>query len=66
MDLAALGKLAVELGVIPAVALFLVLSMHLQNRRLTKMLENREQHSLEITKLLVGQIAEMRGHRTDN
>jgi hypothetical protein len=36
MDIAALGKLAIELGVIPAVALFLVLSMHRQNIRLSK------------------------------
>jgi hypothetical protein len=60
MDIAALGKLAIELGVIPAVALFLVLSMHRQNIRLSKMLESREQQSLEMMKLLVLQIIDIR------
>jgi hypothetical protein len=60
MDIAALGKLAIELGVIPAVALFLILSMHRQNIRLSKMLESREQQSLEMMKLLVLQIIDIR------
>ncbi len=60
MDIAAIGKLAIELGVIPAVALFLILAMQVQNKRLTQMLQEREQQSLEIVKLLIAQIAENR------
>jgi hypothetical protein len=58
MDFAALGKLAIDLGVIPALALFLVLSMYQQNKRLTAMLQEREKQSLEIVRLLVEQISE--------
>lgn len=47
-----------ELGVIPALALFLVVAMHLQNRRLTDMVEKREQNNLEILKILIAEIAE--------
>lgn len=36
MDFATLAKAALELGVIPALALFLVVSMHLQNKQLLK------------------------------
>jgi hypothetical protein len=58
MDLAAIGKLAMDLGVIPALALFLVLSIQKQNSRLTDMVEKREANNLEMLKLLVGEIAE--------
>ena len=57
MDLTTLAKVALDLGVIPAVALFLVLSMHLQNRRLTKMLEQREQASMDLVRMLVMEIS---------
>jgi hypothetical protein len=58
MDFAALAKLAMDLGVIPALALFLVMSIQRQNSRLTDMAEKREQNNLEMLKLLIGEIAE--------
>lgn len=58
MDFATVGKLALQLGVIPTVALFLVVSMHLQNKRLTTMLEKHEQSTFEILKELIAQVAE--------
>lgn len=58
MDLAGIGKLAMDLGVIPALALFLVLSIQRQNNRLTDMVEKREANNLEMLKMLVGEIAE--------
>ncbi|MFH0777217.1 MAG: hypothetical protein V2A71_01170 [Candidatus Eisenbacteria bacterium] len=60
MDLGTLAKAAVELGVIPALALFLVFAMHLQNRKLTSMLEKQEQNTMEILKILVQEVAEFR------
>lgn len=54
MDFSAVAKVAMELGVIPTVALFLVVSMHVQNRKLTAMLEKKDQHSNEILTTLIG------------
>lgn len=42
VDFGAYAKLAVDLGVIPTLALFLVFAMHLQNRRLTSLLEKKD------------------------
>jgi hypothetical protein len=53
MDLNMLRKGAIELGVIPMVALFLVFAMHLQNRRLTTMLQKQEQNNMDVVKLLI-------------
>jgi len=36
MDLSTLVEAAIKLGVIPAVALFLIVSLHLQNRQLIR------------------------------
>lgn len=58
MDLAAIAKLAMDFGVIPALALFLVTAMHLQNKRLTDMVEKREENNLEILKILISQMPE--------
>jgi hypothetical protein len=58
MDFTALAKVAMDLGVIPALALFLVMSIQRQNNRLTDMVEKREQNNLEMLKLLIGEIAE--------
>lgn len=60
MDFVNLGKLALELGVIPSVALFLIVSMHLQNRRLTNMLEKKDQHTFEILTKLVTDLSDLR------
>lgn len=60
MDVLSLGKIAMELGVIPAVALFLLVAMHLQNRRLTDMVEKREQNNLEILKILITEISDFK------
>jgi len=62
MDFVSVGKVAMELGVIPAVALFLVVPMHIQNRRLTSTLEQREQNSFDVLKILIAQIAESKKH----
>ena len=64
MDFATVGKVALELGVIPTVALFLVVSMHLQNKRLTSMLEKHEQSTFEILKELVAQISDYRSQNS--
>jgi hypothetical protein len=58
MDLVNIGKVAMDLGVIPALALFLVVSIQRQNKRLTDMVEKREQNNLEMLKLLIGEISE--------
>jgi hypothetical protein len=58
MDFTALAKVAMDLGVIPALALFLVMSIQRQNSRLTDMVEKREQNNLEMLKLLIGEVAE--------
>jgi len=63
MDFAAVAKLAMDLGVIPALALFLVMSIQRQNSRLTDMVEKREQNNLEMLKLLIGEIAEYKRQR---
>jgi hypothetical protein len=60
MDLVSLAKVAMDLGVIPAFALFLIVSMHRQNKRLTDMVDRREQNNIEMLKLLVGEIAKYR------
>ena len=60
MDLSTLIKAAMELGVIPALALFLVVSMHRQNTRLTDMIDKREQNNLEMLKLLINEIADLK------
>lgn len=49
-----------ELGVIPTLALFLIVSMHRQNKRLTDMVERREENNLEMIKILMGQVIEAR------
>ena len=64
MDLATLGKLALDLGVIPALALFLVVAMHLQNKRLTKMLERQEENNMQLLTLLATQLAALKTPRT--
>jgi hypothetical protein len=60
MELAAIAKLAMDFGVIPALALFLVCAMHFQNKRLTDMVEKREANNLEILKILIAEITEYR------
>ncbi len=62
MDFLSVAKVAMELGVIPTLALFLVTAMHYQNRRLTDMVEKREQNNLEILKILINEIAEFKKH----
>lgn len=62
MDFTTIVKAALDLGVIPTVALFMILSMHRQNKRLTDMVEKREQNNIEMLKLLVGEIVELRKH----
>lgn len=56
MDFATLAKAAVELGVIPALALFLVVAMHRQNRQLTQMLADREKHNNDMIQRLVVEV----------
>jgi hypothetical protein len=46
MEFTALVKAALELGVIPALALFLVVAMHLQNRQLMRDRQATEQKLL--------------------
>jgi hypothetical protein len=58
MDLGTLVKAAVELGVIPALALFLVFAMYVQNRKLISMLEKQEQSNMEVLKILIQEIAD--------
>jgi len=60
MDFLSVAKIAMELGVIPTVALFLIVAMHIQNRRLTDMVEKREENNLEILKILITEIAEFK------
>jgi len=57
MELGTLFKAAIELGVIPALALFLVFAMYVQNRRLISMLEKQEQNTMETLKILIQEIA---------
>jgi hypothetical protein len=47
MEFTALVKAALELGVIPALALFLVVAMHLQNRQLIKDRQETEKRLLD-------------------
>jgi hypothetical protein len=74
MDFASYAKLAVDLGVVPAVALFLIFAMHLQNRRLTAllekkdeqmntMLERKDQQAFEVIGRLVTEVAEFQKQR---
>ena len=60
MDFAEIGKLAMNLGVIPALALFLIIAIQRQNHRLTDMVEQREKNNLEMLKLLIAELAEYR------
>jgi len=60
MDLTTLDKVAMDLGVIPALALFLVVSIQRQNKRLTDMAEKREENNLEMLRLLIGEISQFR------
>jgi hypothetical protein len=60
MDVGAVLKAALELGVIPALALFLVISIHRQNRQLTAMIAEREKQNLEMIKALVSEIVQFR------
>jgi len=55
MDFTTIIKAAIELGVVPALALFLVVAMWWQNRRLTTMLEKQENNNMEMLKVLVGE-----------
>jgi hypothetical protein len=65
VDLVEIGKIAMNLGVIPALALFLVVAIQRQNQRLTDMVEQREKNNLEMLKLLIGELAEYkRQHST--
>jgi hypothetical protein len=59
MDFAAFAKLALDLGVIPAVALFLIFAMHLQNKRLSAMLEKKDQQMNEMLGKKDEQITQM-------
>jgi hypothetical protein len=74
MDFGTYAKLALDLGVIPAVALFLVFAMHLQNRRLTtllekkdeqmnSLLERKDQQAFEVIGRLVTEVAEFQKQR---
>ena len=58
MGLETLIKGAIELGVIPVLALFLVFAMHLQNKRLTAMLQKHEENTMEMVKILVQEVAD--------
>jgi len=58
MDFVEIGKVAMNLGVIPALALFLVLAIQRQNQRLTDMVELREKNNLEMLKLLIAELSE--------
>jgi len=60
VDLVEIGKIAMNLGVIPALALFLVVAIQKQNQRLTDMVEQREKNNLEMLKLLIGELAEFK------
>jgi F0F1-type ATP synthase membrane subunit a len=60
MDFTAIGKMAMELGVIPTLALYLIVSLHRQNKRLTDMVEKREQNNMEMLKVFVTEIVELR------
>jgi hypothetical protein len=60
MDLTTLAKVAMDLGVIPALALFLVVSIQRQNKRLTDMAEKREENNLEMLRLLIGEISQFK------
>lgn len=62
MDFLTVAKVAMELGVIPTLALFLVVSMHRQNKRLTDMVEKREQNNIDMLKILIGEIVDLRKH----
>lgn len=53
MDLTSLVNAALNLGVIPALALFLVLAMHRQNKQLTDMIAEREKANNEMIRSLV-------------
>lgn len=58
MGIETLIRGAIELGVIPMVALFLVYAMHLQNKRLTAMLEKQEQNNMDVVKLLIQEVTQ--------
>ena len=58
MDLATIIKGAVELGVIPVLALLLVLGLHQQNKHLRERLDEQDNRSWEMLKKLVEDIAE--------
>jgi len=60
MDFVAVAKAALELGVIPTLALFLVVALYFQNRHLTAMIEKKDAQSFEILKALIDDIAEIR------
>lgn len=66
MDFTTIVKAALDLGVIPTVALFMILSMHRQNKRLTDMVEKREQNNIEMLKILIGEIVDLRKHSSGN
>ena len=50
MDIVSIAKVAIELGIIPAIALFLIVSFHRQNVKLTQMLQEREKQSIELVR----------------
>lgn len=50
MDFMTIVKGALELGIVPTIALFMVFSFHRQNIKLTQMLQEREKASLDLIK----------------
>jgi hypothetical protein len=59
MDFGTIAKYAMDLGVIPAVALFLIVSLHRQNKQLIDMAARREEISKEMLTTMIGGIAEL-------
>lgn len=61
MDLKTVIEGAMQLGVIPAVALYLVVSLHRQNGRLTQLLDRREQDMAKINELMIKDLLSKKG-----
>lgn len=60
MDFLSMVKAAVELGIAPVLALFLVFTMHKEKKQLLAMIEKHEQNHLEIVKTLTEELAKFR------
>jgi len=58
VDLVEIGKIAMNLGGIPALALFLVVGIQRRTSASPIMVEQREKNNLEMLKLLIGQLTE--------